>query len=60
MPDAIALLEHNGIPYLFTANEGDAREYSSYAEAKRVKDINLDPTIFPNATDLKKTGYWAV
>jgi len=56
MPDAIALLEHNGIPYLFTANEGDAREYSSYAEAKRVKDINLDPTIFPNATDLKKNG----
>lgn len=56
MPDAIALSEHNGTPYLFTANEGDAREYSTYAEAKRVKDISLDPTVFPNATDLKKNG----
>lgn len=53
MPDAIAVLEKNGIPYLFTANEGDAREYSAFAEAKRVKTLNLDATAFPNATNLK-------
>jgi len=56
MPDAIAVLENNGVPYLFTANEGDAREYEAFAEVKRIKDnaVILDPTIFPNAADLKK------
>lgn len=53
MPDGIAVLEKNGIPYLFTANEGDAREYSALTEAKRVKSLNLDPTVFPNAATLK-------
>lgn len=53
MPDAIALSEKNGIPYLFTANEGDAREYSALTEAKRVKSLNLDATAFPNAATLK-------
>ncbi|RAJ06792.1 hypothetical protein LX64_01919 [Chitinophaga skermanii] len=52
-PDAIAMLIDNGIPYLFTANEGDVREWDAYAEAKRVKDITLDPTKFPNAATLK-------
>lgn len=37
MPDAIALMESGGIPYLFTANEGDAREYAALSEVKRVK-----------------------
>jgi DNA-binding beta-propeller fold protein YncE len=56
MPDAIAVSEVNGIPYLFTANEGDSREYTAFAEVLRVgsKDVILDPTVFPNATDLKK------
>lgn len=49
-PDAIAVLEKYGTPYLFTANEGDAREYSAFAEIKRVKDIALDATAFPDAT----------
>ncbi len=53
MPDGISLMEHNGIPYLFTANEGDAREYTALAEAKRVKSLSLDPTVFPNAATLK-------
>jgi DNA-binding beta-propeller fold protein YncE len=58
LPDAIAVLESNGIPYLFTANEGDAREYDKFVEVLRVKnnDVKLDPTIFPNAADLKKDG----
>ena len=53
MPDAISLFEYNGIPYLFTANEGDAREYTALAEAKRVKTLVLDPIAFPNAATLK-------
>lgn len=57
LPDAIALLESNGTPYLFTANEGDAREYeSSFVEVLRLKNkaVKLDPTVFPNAEELKK------
>jgi len=49
-PDAIAVLEEHGIPYLFTANEGDAREYETFEEIKRVKDLTLDPAAFPDAT----------
>ncbi|MGZ5133899.1 MAG: choice-of-anchor I family protein, partial [Flavitalea sp.] len=29
-PDAVAVLTEKGIPYLFTANEGDVREYSTF------------------------------
>ncbi|WP_276503177.1 choice-of-anchor I family protein [Terrimonas pollutisoli] len=56
MPDAIAVLEDNkGIPYLFTANEGDAREYSTFAEETRVSSssVVLNPVLFPNAASLK-------
>jgi DNA-binding beta-propeller fold protein YncE len=56
LPDAIALLEDNGTPYLFTANEGDAREYDGYSEILRIssKDVKVDPTAFPDATNLKQ------
>ncbi|MES2454561.1 MAG: choice-of-anchor I family protein [Bacteroidota bacterium] len=58
MPDAIAVLENNGIPYLFTANEGDSRDYEAFSEVKRIKEktVILDPTIFPDAAELKKDG----
>lgn len=64
MPDAIAVLERGNVPYLFTANEGDAREYKDandkeiFVEAKRIsnKSIILDPAVFPNATDLKQNS----
>jgi DNA-binding beta-propeller fold protein YncE len=52
-PDAIAFYQVNGIPYLFTANEGDAREYAGFNEMKRAKDWNFDATVFPNAAALK-------
>jgi hypothetical protein len=52
-PDAIAVGEDHGIPYLFTANEGDVREWTAFAENKRVKDITLDPTAFPDAATLR-------
>lgn len=59
MPDAIAVLENNkgtsSTPFLFTANEGDAREYSTFAEEVRVGagSVVLDPVVFPNAATLK-------
>jgi DNA-binding beta-propeller fold protein YncE len=55
LPDAIAVLEDNGTPYLFTANEGDARDYEGYSEVLRIKnkDVKLDPTAFPDAATLK-------
>ena len=53
MPDAIAYFNYNGTPYLFTANEGDSREYTAFTEMKRVKDVSLDAANFPTATTLK-------
>lgn len=53
-PDAIAVYEHKGIPFLFTANEGDAREWGSYTEGQRVKSLNLNAASFPNAALLKE------
>lgn len=53
MPDAIANYTVNGTPYFVTANEGDAREYGTYADVARLKTLNLDATIFPNAATLK-------
>ena len=62
-PDAIASFEVEGKTYLITANEGDAREYvfedengedvTAFAEEARVKDLDLDPTAFPNADELQ-------
>jgi hypothetical protein len=54
MPDAISSMNYNGLPYLFTANEGDAREYTGFSEIKRIKDITLDAIAFPNAATLKQ------
>ncbi|WP_179019230.1 choice-of-anchor I family protein [Winogradskyella forsetii] len=53
MPDAMASYEVGGVTYLVTANEGDAREYDTFEEEERVSDLNLDPTVFPNADVLK-------
>lgn len=56
MPDAISFVRHNGTPYLFTANEGDAREYNAFVEVARIKDLKLDATAFPNGAALKGDG----
>ena len=50
-PDGISVIVQNGLPYLVTANEGDAREYAAFAEVKRVGSLLLDPTAFPLAAD---------
>ncbi|MBD1843497.1 choice-of-anchor I family protein [Cyanobacteria bacterium FACHB-63] len=54
-PDAIASFTVNGETFVITANEGDARDYPGFSEEVRVGSSNyrLDPTVFPNATDLK-------
>ena len=54
LPDAIASYHYRGETYLVTANEGDARDYDGFAEEERVKDLDLDPTAFPNADDLQE------
>ena len=70
MPDAIASFTANGQTYYITANEGDSRvrptaaniigttpEGNVFNEEVRVGSNSyvLDPTIFPNAVDLKKS-----
>ncbi|MEL6651105.1 MAG: choice-of-anchor I family protein [Bacteroidota bacterium] len=52
-PDAMAYFEHQGNPYIITANEGDARDYDGFSEEDRVNDLTLDPSAFPNASDLQ-------
>jgi len=42
-PDGIALARIGGRSYLLTANEGDAREYDTFAEEARVEDLNVAP-----------------
>ncbi|WP_427384773.1 choice-of-anchor I family protein [Janibacter sp. G56] len=57
LPDGIqAFRAGGGAEYLITANEGDAREYDGFEEEARVKDLTLDPTVFPNASALQKSG----
>ncbi|WP_297772028.1 choice-of-anchor I family protein [uncultured Roseovarius sp.] len=48
-PDAITSVEIDGETYVLTANEGDARDDTE----ARVKDLDLDPTAFPNAEILQ-------
>lgn len=55
-PDAIDAMTHNGTTYLFTANEGDAREYgTAMVEPRRLGNAAyvLDPVKFPDAATLK-------
>jgi hypothetical protein len=67
MPDAIAFFERGHNKFLITANEGDSRlrptaddilpgldEGDLYNEEERIKDVDLDPTVFPNAADLQE------
>ncbi|GAB4113469.1 MAG: hypothetical protein OHK0050_16690 [Roseiflexaceae bacterium] len=55
-PDAIASFVKDGQIYLVTANEGDARDYTGFAEEARVSTLDLDNTVFPNEATLKTTG----
>ncbi|MEN1783759.1 MAG: choice-of-anchor I family protein [Bacteroidota bacterium] len=52
-PDAIAYYSVNGMDYIVTANEGDARDYDGFSEEARIADLVLDPTAFPDAATLQ-------
>lgn len=56
LPDAIATYETLGRTFLVIANEGDSRDYDGFSEEARVRDLNLDPTAFPNAEELQMPG----
>ena len=52
-PDAIGAYNYQGKTYIVSANEGDARDYDTFDEMSRVKDLDLDETAFPNAAELQ-------
>ncbi len=53
-PDAIKYIKIQGMDYIISANEGDARDYDGYSEEARIKDIELDPVAFPNVEFLQE------
>ena len=58
MPDTIASYKIGDETFLLTANEGDVREYETFAEAVRVGSgsVVLDPVKFPNAAVSKNNA----
>jgi hypothetical protein len=56
-PDAIASYKVKGNTFLVLANEGDSRDWDGYSEEERIKDLALDPAVFPaSLKDEKKLG----
>ncbi len=56
-PDAIKHMVINNKGYLFTANEGDSREYTGFSEQARIATLNLDSTIYTNQAILKNNSF---
>ncbi len=52
-PDAIAVTSFWGIPFVLSANEGDARDYDGFSEEERLGGLVFDPVIFPDAATLQ-------
>jgi hypothetical protein len=50
-PDAIVAVTINGIEYIISANEGDARDYDAFSEEVRVNKLTLDETAYPTSLD---------
>ena len=53
-PDSIATFSVRGHTYIVSANEGDSRDYDGFSEEARVKDLTLDPQVFPDAATLQE------
>jgi 2',3'-cyclic-nucleotide 2'-phosphodiesterase/3'-nucleotidase/5'-nucleotidase len=53
LPDSVAAYTANDKTFLVTANEGDTRDYDTFAEEARVRDLTLDPVVFPNRAALR-------
>ncbi len=52
-PDAITAVNINGIEYVISANEGDARDYDGFSEEVRVDDLTLDTSVY-TATNIQE------
>ncbi|SOU86113.1 choice-of-anchor I family protein [Tenacibaculum dicentrarchi] len=50
-PDAIKYVNIRGVDYIFSANEGDSRDYDGFSEEVRMDDLTLDETVFPTSKD---------
>ncbi len=50
--DGIDKYSYKGLTYYVTANEGDTRDFEFFSEEERVKDLDLDPDEFPDASTL--------
>lgn len=57
MPDAIAHATIAGQEYIFSANEGDAREYAALTDVARLSATSLDATAFPDQNILKSNQF---
>lgn len=57
MPDALAHATIGGQEYIFSANEGDAREYTAVTDDARLSATSLDPTLFPDQNILKSNQF---
>ncbi len=61
MPDAIAYKTINGQDYIFTANEGDSREFGTVTDASRLSSATftnlLDPLVFPDQNILRNNKF---
>lgn len=53
-PDGIGFFRSRGRGYVVTANEGDARSRDGFDEEKQVRNLELDPTAFPEAAVLQE------
>ncbi len=53
-PDAFRVASYAGGTWVFTANEGDSRDYKGFSEEKRVAKIVLDTLAFPDYKELQK------
>ncbi|WP_300357363.1 choice-of-anchor I family protein [Fluviicola sp.] len=56
MPDALAHASIGGAEYIFSANEGDAREYTAITEVARLSATSLDASI-PDLNILKHNQF---
>jgi len=45
-PDSIAIAEVDGTPYIFTADEGDDKDYNNFEEKQKFKDLIVDGSTF--------------
>ncbi len=60
MPDAIKYHNINSQGYIFTANEGDSREFGTVIDANRISSATfntLDATVFPDQNILRNNKF---